>query len=59
MPNISSPAERPSYTLLHLFQTALNKNARSVPSHQSHTLGHLGLTIPEDDYKSLNGNTTW
>ena len=59
MPKISSPREWLSYTSLHLFQTFLNKNIRSVPSYQSHALGHLGLTVAKEDYKALNGANPW
>ena len=59
MPKISSPGHRPTYTSLQNFQTILNRNARNVPSHQSHQLGHLGLVIKTEDYKTLNNNTEW
>ena len=59
VPKILMAGERPTYTSLRLFQTVFNKNARAVPSHQSHTLGHPGLTIKEEEYKSLKGNQEW
>ena len=59
MPKISTPGQAPSYTSLKTFQVILNRNARRIPSHQSHTLGHLGLVLNEDEYKQLNANTAW
>ena len=59
MPKISTTGERPSYTSLRRFQDAFNKNARSIPSHQSHELGHLGIAIREADYLKINHNTAW
>jgi len=59
MPKISTEGERPSYTTLRLFQDAFNKNARSIPSHQSHNLGHLGIAIRDTDYLKINRNIAW
>ena len=59
MPKISTPGQAPSYTSLKTFQVILNRNARRIPSHQSHTLGHLGLVLNEDEYKQLNADTAW
>ena len=59
MPKISTTGERPSYTSLRLFQDAFNKNFRSIPSHQSYELGHLGIAIREADYLKINSNIAW
>ena len=59
MPAISTPGSRPTYTTLRRFQDKLNANAMAVPSHQSETLGHLGLVISDTDYKVVNNTTSW
>ena len=59
MPKISTPGERPTYTSLRKFQDKINANAIAIPSHQSLTIGHLGLVIPDAKYAAANNNTSW
>ena len=58
MPKISTPGTRPTYTSLRRFQDQLNTNAMTIPFPKT-LLGHLGLVLPEDEYKTVNRGTAW
>ena len=58
MPKISTPGNRPTYTSLRLFQDQLDANAMIIPYPKT-LLGHLGLVLPPDTYKSVNNGTEW
>jgi hypothetical protein len=53
MPKISTHDEKPSYTSLKKFQTAIDENAMAVPSYTT-DLGHLALVISEEDFRAAN-----
>ena len=58
MPKISTPGNRPTYTSLRNFQDHLNDNAMAIPFPKN-LLGHLGLVLPQDEYKAANKNKEW
>ena len=58
MPKISTAGFRPNFTTLTKSQTAINKNAMVIKSPTTN-LGHLGIVLHNNKYKSANGNKAW
>ena len=53
MSRISEPGTRTSYTSMRRFQNAIQKNAMTIKAPET-MIGHLGLFLPEIEYKIIN-----